>query len=121
MVEELRKCESDHPSSDDHIVFLHSRMQEPGHLREWPSCLVEKLRMNAGRPTRNNQHCETPRCNCSPSCPDASRDPVSSLCYNDQKQRQREDQITREAPRIESNSLQGHENRAHNDRAAYEN
>ena len=47
-----------------------------------------------------------------------SRDPVNSLGYNDQKQRQREDQITRESPRIESNSLQGHENRAHNDRAA---
>ena len=118
MVEELRKCEPDHPSSNDHIVFLHLRTQKPGHLREWPSCLVEKLRMNAGRPTRNNQHCETPGRNCSPSYPDVSRDPVNSLGYKDQKQRQREDQITREPPRIESNSLQGHENRAHNDRAA---
>src|SRR5262249_27685008 len=112
MVEELRKRESGHPSSDDHVVFLHLRLQEPSHFREWPSCLVEKLRMNARRPTRNDQRCEAPRCNCSPSCPDVSRDPVNSLGYNDQKQRQREDEITREPARIDSNSLQGHENRA---------
>ena len=34
MVEELRKCEPDHPSSNDHIIFFHSITQKLGHLRE---------------------------------------------------------------------------------------
>src|SRR4030095_16416656 len=80
MVEKLAQREPNAPSRDNHVVFLHSRVQKLSHPGIRPLFLGEKPRMERGRPAQNDYRRKGPGCHGGASLySDVSRKPIDAF------------------------------------------